>query len=807
MSNSVFFKEKKTNILASLCLAAILLLVGWLFYQRMGELLVRYTENQTRRQAETLSYQTSEKFSAELEILSYIAQKIEENPDDIEHHIPTTLGSNGVKQGLLSIDGRALYGDSMSLQTYDGIQTSFRGNNAITFVSGGGILFTCPVFHGKNIKYVLYRFYPTRSIAERFSISCYDDIGKMCVITRDGEVVVPFARTSPEDVDFIKSWEVENYYHSMHREMEVSVAVAHNFYTKRGDTMLFEAEVPNTDYLVVGFVPLEKAAEGIGNLKLLVVWVFGLLMLLVALGSAYVFYVWGKIYEGEELRHAKALAEEASKAKSGFLANMSHEIRTPINAVLGMNEMILRECQDNNILAYASSIKSAGNTLLGIINDILDFSKIEAGKLEIIPVEYDLSSVLNDLVNMVQTRADAKGLTISLDFDPNTPKNLYGDEVRIKQVITNILTNGVKYTEKGSVTFTLGFERIADNPDGVRLYVAVKDTGIGIKPEDLKKLFEKFERIEEKRNRKVEGTGLGMAITLNLLNMMGSTIQVESDYGHGTKFYFYLEQRVINWEPLGNYEAAYQALIKERNFYQEKFVAPDAQVLVVDDNQMNLMVFKSLLKKTQVQVDTADDGDEALLLTQDKKYDIIFLDHMMPGKDGIETLHELREHNGNINQNTVAVCLTANAISGSRERYIEEGFSDYLTKPIDSGKLEDMLINYLPKEKIGKAQQVETKPETRSATATVKETDKGNMAGAEAGNTAELSELLAPLQGQDWIDLKLGIQNSGDMEAYLPLLRVFYESLDDRAAEIEGYYEDGNIKDYTTKVHALKSSA
>ena len=492
--------------------------------------------------------------------------------------------------------------------------------------------------------------------------------------------------------------------------------------------------------------------------------------------------------ERDELIDISERAVAASEAKSAFLSNMSHEIRTPINAILGMNEMILRECADDNILPYAESIKTAGDTLLGLINGILDFSKIEAGKIEIIPVEYDLSSVLNDLVNMVQTRADEKGLSIVLDFDRETPKLLYGDEIRVKQVIMNILTNAVKYTEKGSVTFSVGFERIEENPDSVALLVAVKDTGIGIKPEDMGKLFTEFERIEEKRNRNVEGTGLGMAITQSLLGLMGTSLQVESTYGVGSNFHFRLVQKVVNWEPLGNYEASFRdAMMQKRHQYREKFTAPEAQVLVVDDNPMNLMVFKSLLKQTKVKIDTANDGDLGLRFAANKKYDLIFLDHMMPKKDGIETLHELREQKKGPNPETPAICLTANAISGAREQYIEAGFDDYLTKPIDSEKLEDMLLAYLPKEKIQETDgEVEENAETKEI---------------------EIPETLAPLLGQDWIDLSLGIKNSGDVDAYLPLLKIFYESLDEKADEIEGFFSEENWKDYTIKVHALKSSA
>ncbi|MBQ7679013.1 MAG: response regulator [Butyrivibrio sp.] len=404
--------------------------------------------------------------------------------------------------------------------------------------------------------------------------------------------------------------------------------------------------------------------------------------------------------ERDALIDASERAIAASEAKSSFLSNMSHEIRTPINAVLGMNEMILRECEDGNILSYANSIRTAGSTLLGIVNDILDFSKIEAGKMEIIPVDYDLSSVVNDLVNMIQTRADDRGLILALDIDKHIPKLLHGDEVRIKQVITNLLTNAVKYTEKGTVTFCIRFNRIPEKPDSILLQVIVRDTGIGIKKADMKKLFSEFDRIEEERNRKVEGTGLGMSITKRLLEMMDSALVVESIYGLGSKFSFELEQRVVKWEELGDYEAASRESVAKRKKYHESFRAPSARLLVIDDTPMNLVVFRSLLKQPQVKVDTAASGDEGLAMCYDMKYDMIFIDHMMPDKDGIETLHELRSRPKDPNLETPTICLTANAISGAREQYLAEGFDDYLSKPIDATKLEKMLLDYLPDEKI-----------------------------------------------------------------------------------------------------------
>ncbi len=486
----------------------------------------------------------------------------------------------------------------------------------------------------------------------------------------------------------------------------------------------------------------------------------------------------------------RVIAEHAvasNEAKSAFLSNMSHEIRTPINAILGMNEMILRESKESNIISYSENVKTAGNTLLGIVNDILDFSKIEAGKMELLPVNYSLWPVLMYPVNLVKARAIEKGLKLNLEFDREIPQTLYGDEVRIKQIITNILINAVKYTENGSITYSVSYEKPEDEPESILLNVSVKDTGIGIKEEDMKKLFSEFERIEEKRNRNIEGTGLGMNITQHLLEMMGSTLKVESVYGEGSEFSFSLKQKVVDIEPLGDYETFTEENTKVLRTNKIGFRAPYAQILAVDDNPMNLMVFSGILKQTKINIDTADRGDKGLRLASEKKYDIIFLDHMMPDKDGIETLQELRNLKDNPNRETPVICLTANAIEGAREKYISEGFDDYLSKPVDYKKLEEIIFRYLPADKIEKVSE-----------------DKAEEIILSSDN---IPEELKELESFDLIDIQTGIEISGTPDAYIPLLKIFYESIDEKNEEIEKYYNEGNLKDYTIKVHALKSSA
>lgn len=401
-----------------------------------------------------------------------------------------------------------------------------------------------------------------------------------------------------------------------------------------------------------------------------------------------------KAYQEEAIaKQERDEADRANEAKSSFLANMSHEIRTPINAVIGMNEMILRESSESVIRQYAYDARSSANTLLGIINDILDFSKIESGKMEIIPVEYELKHVVTELVNMIEKRASDKGLELQVEVCPELPSKLYGDDVRIKQIVTNLLTNAVKYTERGRVTLTVNGHMVQER---LQLYICVEDTGIGIKQEDLNKLFSAFERIEEKRNRNIEGTGLGMSITTLLLNMMGSSLEVSSVYGKGSSFSFVLEQQVVDNTPIGQLaqkeeeDTSYQ--------YKEAFTAPDARLLVVDDNRMNCKVFKALLKKTQVQVMECYSGAECLQLTEAYKYDMIFLDHMMPELDGVETFKLLRSDSANLNLDTPVVVLTANAMSGAKEQYMADGFDAFLAKPIVPEDLEHMLADMLPKE-------------------------------------------------------------------------------------------------------------
>ncbi|MBR5377002.1 MAG: response regulator [Lachnospiraceae bacterium] len=413
-----------------------------------------------------------------------------------------------------------------------------------------------------------------------------------------------------------------------------------------------------------------------------------------------------------ELLEIAAEADNANKAKSAFLSHMSHEIRTPINAILGMDEMILQETKETGTLDYAESIRSAGNNLLGIVNDILDFSKIEAGKMSIIPAKYELTSIINDMYNVVRLRAEDKGLKVVLDIDPCIPAVLFGDEARIKQVITNILTNAVKYTEKGTVTLCMKkAESTGEDTESlkkacpgelpqksVKLRVSVKDTGIGIRPEDMPKLFNEYERAEEERNRKVEGTGLGISITTELLELMGSRLTVDSVYGEGSEFGFEIMQGVEGDEQVGDLSERFRKTAGRKK--RVRFTAEDAKILVVDDSPVNLVVVKNLLKNTRICIDTATSGEEALRLVRENEYDVIFLDQLMPKMSGTETLKRMKELEDNRSAKAPVISLTANAGAEARDEYLSAGFRDYLSKPVSARELEDMLFYHVAPEKI-----------------------------------------------------------------------------------------------------------
>lgn len=485
-------------------------------------------------------------------------------------------------------------------------------------------------------------------------------------------------------------------------------------------------------------------------------------------------------------------AQNATRIKSEFLSNMSHEIRTPINTILGMNEMILRETTNSDIHQYAGNVENAGKMLLSLINDILDFSKIESGKMEIIPVKYQISSVLNDLINMLKPKADTKGLNFDTEINPNIPNLLKGDEVRIRQIATNLLTNAIKYTDEGTITLISTFKLIDSNH--ISLYLAVRDTGKGIREEDIPKLFSSFQRVDQKQNRNIEGTGLGLSITRHLVELMGGTIGVESTYGEGSLFYVTIPQTIADHKPIGRLYQHIDYTIPHK--YKEAFTAPQAHILVVDDNSMNLAVVTGLLKKTLIQIDTASNGRECIQKLRENNYHLVLLDHMMPDMDGIETLQQMKaEH---LADDMPVIALTANAISGAREMYLDYGFQDYLSKPIAGDSLENILLDWLPKEVIHPS----------SITDTSKEPENND-----SNPYTDLEERICNTTEDSSSDFMVLDKNTAlnycanDETLYQQMLSLYTEQGLKYLEQLEQYYNLKDWTEYCTIVHAIKSTS
>ena len=420
-------------------------------------------------------------------------------------------------------------------------------------------------------------------------------------------------------------------------------------------------------------------------------------MIMVGLLTSVLLMFLNRMYEEENAltQRQKKEIEELNRAENNFFSSMSHEIRTPINTIIGLNEIILREDISDEVAENARNIQGASKMLLSLINDILDISKIKSGKMEIVNVSYETGALFSEIVNMIWIKAKEKGLEFKLHVDSSIPSMLCGDEVRIKQILINLLNNAVKYTSEGSVTLSVRCERQGVNR--VRVWYSVEDTGMGVKKENIPYIFNAFRRVDAEKNRYIEGTGLGLSIVQQLVELMGGEISVNSVYTKGSTFIVSLEQDIIDEKALGTFTLASRARAHDGEPYRQSFEAPDAHILVVDDNDMNLMVVTKLLLETKIQIDTASSGAECLRLTQNHHYDCILMDHMMPEMDGIECLHALRVQPAGLCQDVPVIALTANAGSDNQLLYRKEGFSGYLAKPVSGALLEAAVLSILPK--------------------------------------------------------------------------------------------------------------
>ena len=791
------FRRNKTRIFVSMLVFLVVLIIVGLFMQmRMRQLLYSYMEKQVTVQAEEMSGFVKERFDKEIVTMERVSDKLHQAGSEREKLVRENSGylfpegSEGMTSGMLALDGTALYGDTLDFAEFTGIQHAFRGNSSVCFSKEKGLLFTVPVYNENNVKYVLYRLYSTKILAEEFFGNAFSGKADVAAIDIEEQEMIPFRSYDLSEI--LNNENTKKAYVELQDMLNVSNTASVYFRENHEGYFMFLSDVYGYDTYLVGIVPDDVMSKGLSSLVTLIIWVFALLMLLMVIGIAYLINAEERAKESDELRMAKLVAENASRQKSTFLANMSHEIRTPINAIMGMNEMVLRECENDNIRIYSENIQSASRLLLSLVNDVLDFSKIESGKMEIVCDNYYLDVMIHDVVNLIRGKAEQKNLEFYVEVQKEIPNQLFGDELRNRQIIGNLLNNAVKYTQEGSVSLKITYDT-SEPEDGeqnrIELLIQVSDTGIGIRQEDMGKLFGNFERLDLEKNRNIEGTGLGLAITKKLAEAMGGSVEVTSEYGRGSTFSVRLPQKVVDSTPIGEFEMEAVAETDTQGVYMEKFHAPEARILVVDDNNMNLMVVKGLLKKTKVQIVTCNNGRECLERMQKEHFHIILLDHMMPGMDGMEVIKRTQTLENNRCTSTPIIALTANALKGMKEMYLEAGFTDYLSKPVDGEKLEQMVRKYLPEELVHTPEEEVQACSGTSTSNPIVET------ATEENDT--------PLIDQNTAMVYCG----NDEELYREILDCYCLEKEENQEKMKKCLEDNNLADYRILIHALKSTS
>ena len=673
MTDLIGKSKKRTVFLICVIAAIIVVIVAVTARMTSGSMIAR-VKRHAASEAGTLAEVADEKIRSEFaglyNLSLYIADGIM-SPEDLNASTVNGNVTHVIPAGQ-AFDASLLLGDKVSIQ-------------------GEDVVFSVPVIADGEVQYIVYNAYSEDMFARKFQMSFYNERGKVAltgfgrILVSDGDGVIE---------DYVSRDEVGKTLTDIMTGVDDKKVVVER--CSNGD-FIFACGLDSCDMHIIGYVTSEVAFQGVSNVIIVNVAV-AVIMILMVIAAMLIYSKYARqAKESRELREAKAKAEKADRSKSEFLARIAHEIRTPVNAITGMNEMIIRESSEDTIKRYAMDVKSASSMLTGVVNDILDASLIDNNRMQIIPEKYDLGKLLNDIISMISLQARQKNLQFKVRISEDIPAKLIGDSMRIRQVLVNLLTNAVKYTQNGAVIFVVN--GISHDEYYESLHVEVHDTGVGIKEEDIPGLFEAYGRIDEEHNHGIEGTGLGMNISVRLLKLMGSCLRVDSVYGKGSIFSFDLLQKVAGAERLGDFGARIRQEA-EAYEYSVGFTAPDAQILVVDDNEINRKVFRNLLKKTEIFIDEAENGAECLEKIKEKRYDIIFTDSMMHDMEGTEVLYIIKNSGSSRCRDVPVVMFTADVFEGAREHYINEGFAEFLSKPIDASELENMVRQFIPDDKI-----------------------------------------------------------------------------------------------------------
>lgn len=783
---------------------SVLVTINVLLKSRLTILFEDHVSKQVCQHSSELSSILTSKIQFELTELSNMADIIKSDTAIAKKIINSYQKSNPQETyGLITLDGKHLHSDdtekNINAATFSGIQNSFRGHQSISYVKDFGLLLTTPVYNNKNVRYVLFKFFNESRITALFSIQSFDGKGYALVIDETGREIIGSSYKPAIEENFWTSDKDEPIRTKLSNLLYWSktAAVASSIQDKRYYYFVTELEIPG--YKLIGKVSENAIATDLSDIIFLVLWVFSLLFLLFIIGFIYLFLSERSYQMANNLRQAKALAEKTSKTKSMFLANMSHEMRTPLNGILGMNAVLFKECNDPKIRRYSQNIRTAGQTLLSLVNGILDMSKIESGKMEILSSEYSVFTVVNDCYNLISTQASDKSLQLKVHVNPELPSRLEGDEFRIRQVINNLLSNAVKYTFKGEILFSVDFKTMGNDQSAIQrdkpihLIISVSDTGVGIKDEDKQKLFDKFQRLDEKKMQNIEGSGLGLNLTQHLVNMMHGEIQVNSVYEKGSTFTVSIPQIIKQIRPIGEFEKRRkeeQEIIEQKNNIIQ---TPNAHILIADDVPMNIHVMQELLKETQINIDTASNGKMALELIAQKHYDIIFLDHMMPIMSGTEVLSKMRTTQ-HPNQKTPVIMLSANTATNAKEDYLRTGFTDYLSKPIHEDALYTILQLYLPSESINREEPISKKDASPK---------KDASSHSIARSHRKTNEIIADL---DFIDTRVGINHCmNDREFFIDVLVEYVNKRKD--INLQKFFDEKDWENYNSTIRNIKSSS